>query len=218
MSTKNSPIIIGVTGGSGSGKTTVSKKILEQLDGHSISIIQQDSYYKDQAGMTMEERRAVNYDHPLAFDSNLLYKHLKMLKQRQAIDVPVYDYTISTRSSEVIHQEPTDVIILEGILILSDERIRDMLDIKVYVDTDDDIRIIRRIERDTQERGRSLESIITQYLTGVKPMYHQFIEPTKRYADLIVPEGGQNSVAIDLLVTKVRDILAQAGRDRQYNK
>ncbi|MEE6673590.1 uridine kinase [Pediococcus acidilactici] len=218
MSTKNSPIIIGVTGGSGSGKTTVSKKILEQLDGHSISIIQQDSYYKDQAGMTMEERRAVNYDHPLAFDSDLLYKHLKMLKQRQAIDVPVYDYTISTRSSEVIHQEPTDVIILEGILILSDERIRDMLDIKVYVDTDDDIRIIRRIERDTQERGRSLESIITQYLTGVKPMYYQFIEPTKRYADLIVPEGGQNSVAIDLLVTKVRDILAQAGRDRQYNK
>ncbi|MEE6712051.1 uridine kinase [Pediococcus acidilactici] len=218
MSTKNSPIIIGVTGGSGSGKTTVSKKIFEQLDGHSISIIQQDSYYKDQAGMTMEERRAVNYDHPLAFDSDLLYKHLKMLKQRQAIDVPVYDYTISTRSSEVIHQEPTDVIILEGILILSDERIRDMLDIKVYVDTDDDIRIIRRIERDTQERGRSLESIITQYLTGVKPMYHQFIEPTKRYADLIVPEGGQNSVAIDLLVTKVRDILAQAGRDRQYNK
>ena len=201
MSTKNSPIIIGVTGGSGSGKTTVSKKILEQLDGHSISIIQQDSYYKDQAGMTMEERRAVNYDHPLAFDSDLLHQHLKMLKQRQAIDVPVYD-----------------VVILEGILILSDERIRDMLDIKVYVDTDDDIRIIRRIERDTQERGRSLESIITQYLTGVKPMYHQFIEPTKRYADLIVPEGGENSVAIDLLVTKVRDILAHAGRDRQYNK
>lgn len=218
MSTKNSPIIIGVTGGSGSGKTTVSKKILEQLDGHSISIIQQDSYYKDQAGMTMEERRAVNYDHPLAFDSDLLYQHLKMLKQRQAIDVPVYDYTISTRSPEVIHQEPTDVVILEGILILSDERIRDMLDIKVYVDTDDDIRIIRRIERDTQERGRSLESIITQYLTGVKPMYHQFIEPTKCYADLIVPEGGENSVAIDLLVTKVRDILAHAGRDRQYNK
>lgn len=218
MSTKNSPIIIGVTGGSGSGKTTVSKKILEQLDGHSISIIQQDSYYKDQAGMTMEERRAVNYDHPLAFDSDLLYQHLKMLKQRQAIDVPVYDYTISTRSPEVIHQEPTDVVILEGILILSDERIRDMLDIKVYVDTDDDIRIIRRIERDTQERGRSLESIITQYLTGVKPMYHQFIEPTKRYADLIVPEGGENSVAIDLLVTKVRDILAHAGSDRQYNK
>ncbi|WP_224429199.1 uridine kinase [Pediococcus acidilactici] len=218
MSTKNSPIIIGVTGGSGSGKTTVSKKILEQLDGHSISIIQQDSYYKDQAGMTMEERRAVNYDHPLAFDSDLLYQHLKMLKQRQAIDVPVYDYTISTRSPEVIHQEPTDVVILEGILILSDERIRDMLDIKVYVDTDDDIRIIRRIERDTRERGRSLESIITQYLTGVKPMYHQFIEPTKRYADLIVPEGGENSVAIDLLVTKVRDILAHAGRDRQYNK
>jgi uridine kinase len=218
MSTEKSPIIIGVTGGSGSGKTSVSQKILEQLDGHSISIIQQDSYYKDQAEKTMEERRAVNYDHPLAFDADLLYEHLKMLKNNQAIQVPVYDYKISTRSPEVIDQAPTSVIILEGILILDDERIRDMLDIKVYVDTDDDIRIIRRIRRDMEHRARTLDSIINQYLTGVKPMYHQFIEPTKRYADLIVPEGGQNSVAVDLLVTKVRDILSEGDRDSGFNK
>ncbi|RXI22447.1 uridine kinase [Pediococcus pentosaceus] len=218
MSTKNSPIIIGVTGGSGSGKTTVSQKILEELHGHSISIIQQDSYYKDQAEKTMEERRAVNYDHPLAFDADLLYEHLKILKNNQKIEVPIYDYKISTRSSEVIEQDPTDVIILEGILILADERIRDMLDIKVYVDTDDDIRIIRRIRRDMEQRARTLDSIINQYLTGVKPMYHQFIEPTKRYADVIVPEGGKNSVAIDLLVTKVRDILSEDGRDESFNK
>ncbi|MBF7128258.1 uridine kinase [Pediococcus pentosaceus] len=218
MSTKNSPIIIGVTGGSGSGKTTVSQKILEELHGHSISIIQQDSYYKDQAEKTMEERRAVNYDHPLAFDADLLYEHLKMLKNNQKIEVPIYDYKISTRSSEVIEQDPTHVIILEGILILADERIRDMLDIKVYVDTDDDIRIIRRIRRDMEQRARTLDSIINQYLTGVKPMYHQFIEPTKRYADVIVPEGGKNSVAIDLLVTKVRDILSEDGRDESFNK
>jgi uridine kinase len=218
MSTKNDPMIIGVTGGSGSGKTTVSQKILEELHGHSISIIQQDSYYKDQAEKTMEERRAVNYDHPLAFDADLLYEHLKMLKNNQTIEVPVYDYKVSTRSEKVIKQEPTDVIILEGILILDDERIRDMLDIKVYVDTDDDIRIIRRIRRDMEQRARTLDSIINQYLTGVKPMYHQFIEPTKRYADLIVPEGGQNSVAVDLLVTKVRDILSEDGRDESFNK
>lgn len=218
MSEKNSPIIIGVTGGSGSGKTTVSQKILNQLSGHSISIIQQDSYYKDQAEKTMEERRAVNYDHPLAFDADLLYEHLRMLKDNQTIQIPVYDYKISTRSAEVIEQVPTDVIILEGILILDDERIRDMLDIKVYVDTDDDIRIIRRIRRDMEQRGRTLDSIINQYLTGVKPMYHQFIEPTKRYADVIVPEGGENSVAVDLLVTKVRDILSEDGRDENFNK
>ena len=166
----------------------------------------------------MEERRAVNYDHPLAFDADLLYEHLKMLKNNQKIEVPIYDYKISTRSSEVIEQDPTDVIILEGILILADERIRDMLDIKVYVDTDDDIRIIRRIRRDMEQRARTLDSIINQYLTGVKPMYHQFIEPTKRYADVIVPEGGKNSVAIDLLVTKVRDILSEDGRDESFNK
>lgn len=159
----------------------------------------------------MEERKAVNYDHPLAFDTALLIEQLDALRHNQAVEMPVYDYKEYTRSQATVHVEPQDVIILEGILILDDERLRDLMDIKVYVDADDDIRILRRIQRDMQERGRSLESIISQYLKTVKPMYHQFIEPTKRYADIIVPEGGENHVAIDILTTKVRDVLAKRG-------
>lgn len=205
------PVVIGVTGGSGSGKTTVSNKIYDQLHGQAIQIINQDTYYNDQSDMTMDERKAVNYDHPLAFDTDFLIKQLTDLRSNKAIEMPVYDYAQYTRSAKTVHVEPTDVIILEGILILDDERLRDLMDIKVYVDTDDDIRIIRRIQRDMVERGRSLNSIITQYLATVKPMYHQFVEPTKRYADIIVPEGGENQVAIDLLSTKIRDILVKRG-------
>ncbi len=205
------PIIIGVTGGSGSGKTTVAHAIFDQLHGNSIQIITQDTYYNDQSEMTMAERKAVNYDHPLAFDTALLVQQLDQLRHNQAIEMPVYDYEQYTRSAETVHVEPQDVIILEGILILDDERLRDLMDIKVFVDTDSDLRIIRRIKRDMQERGRSLDSVINQYLATVKPMYHQFIEPTKCYADIIVPEGGQNQVAIDLLATKVRDILVKRG-------
>ncbi|KRN45205.1 uridine kinase [Limosilactobacillus ingluviei] len=211
MNEDKRPIVIGVTGGSGSGKTTVSKAIYENLRGQSIQIINQDTYYNDQADMTMEERKAVNYDHPLAFDTALLIEQLDALRHNQAVEMPVYDYKEYTRSQTTVHVEPQDVIILEGILILDDERLRDLMDIKVYVDADDDIRILRRIQRDMQERGRSLESIISQYLKTVKPMYHQFIEPTKRYADIIVPEGGENHVAIDILTTKVRDVLAKRG-------
>nr|WP_143462067.1 uridine kinase [Levilactobacillus enshiensis] len=217
LANKKRPIIIGVTGGSGSGKTTVSRAIFNQLIGHSIMILQQDSYYNNQDDMTMEERAAVNYDHPLAFDTDLLVKQLKQLLNYESIEKPVYDYTLSTRSKETIHQEPRDVIILEGILILDDERLRDLMDIKVFVDTDDDIRIIRRIQRDMNERGRSLESVIQQYLATVKPTYHQFVEPTKRYADLIVPEGGENQVAIDLLVTKIRAILEASGNKEVFD-
>ena len=209
------PIIIGVTGGSGSGKTTVSKAIYNQMHGQAIQIITQDTYYNDQADMTMAERKAVNYDHPLAFDTDLLIKQLSDLRNNKAIEMPVYDYTQYTRSAETVHVEPQDVIILEGILILDDERLRDLMDIKVYVDTDDDIRIIRRIKRDMAERGRTLDSVINQYLATVKPMYHQFVEPTKRYADIIVPEGGENRVAIDILTTKVRDILVKRGHTLQ---
>lgn len=209
------PIIIGVTGGSGSGKTTVSKAIYNQLHGQAIQIITQDTYYNDQADMTMAERKAVNYDHPLAFDTDLLIEQLADLRNNRAIEMPVYDYTQYTRSTETVHVEPQDVIILEGILILDDERLRDLMDIKVYVDTDDDIRIIRRIKRDMAERGRTLDSVINQYLATVKPMYHQFVEPTKRYADIIVPEGGENRVAIDILTTKVRDILVKRGHTLQ---
>ncbi|MDD7693556.1 MAG: uridine kinase [Limosilactobacillus sp.] len=217
MSTKEQrrPIIIGVTGGSGSGKTTVSKAIYNQLHGQAIQIITQDTYYNDQSSMTMAERKAVNYDHPLAFDTDLLIKQLTDLRNNKAIEMPVYDYTQYTRSAETVHVEPQDVIILEGILILDDERLRDLMDIKVYVDTDDDIRIIRRIKRDMAERGRTLDSVINQYLATVKPMYHQFVEPTKRYADIIVPEGGENRVAIDILTTKVRDILVKRGHTLQ---
>lgn len=217
MSTKEQrrPIIIGVTGGSGSGKTTVSKAIYNQLHGQAIQIITQDTYYNDQSSMTMAERKAVNYDHPLAFDTDLLIKQLTDLRNNKAIEMPVYDYTQYTRSAETVHVEPQDVIILEGILILDGERLRDLMDIKVYVDTDDDIRIIRRIKRDMAERGRTLDSVINQYLATVKPMYHQFVEPTKRYADIIVPEGGENRVAIDILTTKVRDILVKRGHTLQ---
>lgn len=208
---KTRPIIIGVTGGSGSGKTTVSRAIYNELKGKDIQIITQDTYYNDQANMTMAERKKVNYDHPLAFDTDLLIEQLAALRNNQAIEMPVYDYKKYTRTNKTVHVEPTEIIILEGILILDDERLRDLMDIKVYVDTDDDIRLIRRIKRDMNERGRSLDSVINQYLATVKPMFHQFIEPTKRYADLIVPEGGGNHVAIDLLTTKVRDILVKRG-------
>ncbi|USS91165.1 uridine kinase [Fructilactobacillus carniphilus] len=208
MATKQKrPVIIGVTGGSSSGKTTVSRAILQRLLGHSISIIQQDSYYKDQAEMSMAERKKVNYDHPDAFDNDLLVDQLERLLNYETIEKPVYDYSQFTRSDKTERQEPTDVIILEGILTLNDPRLRDLMDIKVFVDTDDDIRLIRRIQRDTEERGRSLDSIIQQYLGTVRPMYQQFVEPSKRYADIIIPRGGKNNVAIDLLATKIKAIL-----------
>ena len=205
--TKSKPIIIGVTGGSGSGKTSVSRAIFNNFPDHSIMMLEQDSYYKDQSHLSFEERLNTNYDHPFAFDNDLLIQHVGDLLNYKAIEKPVYDYVAHTRSQATIIQEPKEVIILEGILILEDERLRDLMDIKVYVDTDDDIRIIRRIKRDMEERGRTLDSVIEQYLTVVKPMYHQFIEPTKRYADIIVPEGGENHVAIDLITKKVASFL-----------
>lgn len=205
--TKSKPIIIGVTGGSGSGKTSVSRAIFNNFPDHSIMMLEQDSYYKDQSDLSFEERLNTNYDHPFAFDTDLLIQHVEELLNYKAIEKPVYDYVAHTRSQATIIQEPKEVIILEGILILEDERLRELMDIKVYVDTDDDIRIIRRIKRDMDERGRTLDSVIEQYLTVVKPMYHQFIEPTKRYADIIVPEGGENHVAIDLITTKVASFL-----------
>ena len=204
---KKKPIVIGVTGGSGSGKTSVSRKILANFPDLTICKIDQDYYYKDQSHMPFEERLKTNYDHPFAFDTDLLIEHMNKLINFESIEEPVYDYENHTRSDKTIHQEPKDVILIEGILILEDERLRDLMDIKVYVDTDDDIRIIRRIKRDMVERGRTLDSIINQYMSVVKPMHHQFIEPTKRYADIIVPEGGYNQVAIDLLATKIHSIL-----------
>ena len=207
---KKKPIVIGVTGGSGSGKTSVSRKILENFPDLTICKIDQDYYYKDQSHMPFEERLKTNYDHPFAFDTDLLIEHMNKLINFESIEEPVYDYENHTRSDKTIHQEPKDVILIEGILILEDERLRDLMDIKLFVDTDDDIRIIRRIKRDMEERGRSLDSIIEQYISVVKPMYHQFIEPTKRYADVVIPEGVTNTVAIDLINTKVASILKES--------
>lgn len=203
------PILIAITGGTGSGKSTVAKAIYNNFKKESISIIMQDSYYKDQSNMTFEERTKTNYDHPHAFDTPLLIEHLKTLVSGQAIDMPIYDFTIHNRKEETVREEPKDIIIVEGILILEDERLRNLFDIKIYVDTDADIRILRRLTRDIRDRGRTLESVIDQYLGVVRPMHLQFIEPTKRYADLIVPEGGKNRVAIDILVSTIKQHLTQ---------
>lgn len=201
--------MIGVTGGSGSGKTSVTKAICDSFKGHSILMLEQDYYYKDQSDVPYEERLQTNYDHPLAFDNDLLIEHIEKLLRFEPIEKPVYDYSLHTRSSNVIPIEPKDVIILEGILVLEDERLRNLMDIKLYVDTDADLRIIRRLMRDIKERGRTMESVIEQYVNVVRMMHNQFIEPTKRYADVIIPEGGHNHVAIDLMVTKIQTILEQ---------
>lgn len=207
MTTQQRPIIIGVAGGSGSGKTTVCNKIFEYFSGKSIAMIEHDSYYRDQSDISFEERLETNYDHPFAFDTDLMVEHLKKLQNNEDIEVPVYDYARHTRSDETITVESRDVIIVEGILILEDERLRDLMDIKIYVDTTADLRIIRRIQRDMQERGRSLDSVIDQYLSVVREMHDQFVEPSKKYANIIIPEGGHNKVAIDLVITKIRMIL-----------
>jgi uridine kinase len=204
---RKKPVVIGVAGGSGSGKTSVTKAIYEHFKGHSILMIEQDLYYKDQSHLPFEERLNTNYDHPLAFDNDYLIEHIHQLLNYEPIDKPIYNYKLHTRSDEVVRVEPKDVIILEGILILEDARLRDLMDIKLYVDTDADLRIIRRMLRDIKERGRSIDSVIEQYVSVVRPMHNQFIEPTKRYADIIIPEGGQNHVAIDLMVTKIQTIL-----------
>ena len=201
------PILIGITGGTGSGKSSIADAIYSSFSNECIAMIQQDMYYKDQSHLSMEERVKTNYDHPRAFDNDLLISHLETLMKGEAIDQPIYDFSCHNRAKETIKVHPRRIIIVEGILVLEDERLRDLLDIKVYVDTDADIRILRRLVRDINERGRTVDSVVTQYLEVVRPMHLQFTEPTKRYADIIVPEGGQNKVAIDILVTKIKDIL-----------
>lgn len=200
------PIIIGVAGGTGSGKSTVAKRLVDHFS-ESVCLIEQDAYYKDQSHIPYEERLKTNYDHPSAFDNDLLIKHLKELIQGRPVEKPVYDYTLHTRSQKKVYVAPKNVIILEGILILEEARLRDLMDVKVFVDTDADVRILRRIKRDVMERGRTLDSVIEQYLRVVRKMHLQFIEPSKRYADLIVPEGGYNQVAISLLMNHIRSVL-----------
>jgi uridine kinase len=205
----NKPIVIGIAGGSGSGKTSVTNAIIEFFKDRSVLMLQQDFYYKDQSHLPFEDRLNTNYDHPMAFDNALLMEHINQLLDYKEIEKPIYDYKLHTRSHETVKVEPQDVIILEGILVLEDERLRDLMDIKLFVDTDADIRILRRMVRDINERGRTVESVIEQYCNVVRPMHNQFIEPSKRYADIIIPEGGQNHVAIDLIITKIQTILEQ---------
>lgn len=203
----NKPVIIGICGGTGSGKTTVAREILSALPEKNVSIIHQDAYYKLQTNKTFEQRTETNYDHPFAFDTDLLLEHLIELTTGKDINMPIYDFANHNRSEETTTLHSREIIILEGILILEDQRLRDLMDIKIFVDTDTDVRIIRRITRDMNERGRSLESVIEQYLKTVKPAHEQFIEPSKKYADIIIPEGGFNTVAIDIMVGKIKTIL-----------
>ncbi|WP_461612219.1 uridine kinase [Clostridium sp. Marseille-QA1073] len=203
----NRPVLIGITGGTGSGKSTIAKEIYKSFGEDCIAMIEQDSYYKDQSHLTSEERVKTNYDHPDAFDTKLLAEQLNQLINGEAVEKPIYDFEIHNRVKETVRIEPRDIIILEGILVLQEEILRDMLDIKIYVDTDADVRFIRRMVRDVKERGRTIDSVITQYLTVVKQMHEQFTENTKRYADIIIPEGGHNKVAIDIITANIKQIL-----------
>lgn len=193
-------LIIGIAGGTGSGKTTVARSVIDRLGSSKVTFISQDNYYKDHPHLTFAEREALNYDHPLVFDNELLTVHLAQLKDGQAAQAPVYDFSAHARFADrAVELKPNPIVILEGLHVLSDENLRAMLDIKVFVDTDPDVRILRRVLRDIEERGRTIQSIHDQYLKTVKPMHEAFIEPSKKYADLIIPEGGHNEVGIQLL-------------------
>ena len=196
-------LVIGIAGGTGSGKTTITRKIIENF-GPDVSVINHDNYYKAHHDMPYEERTKLNYDHPNAFDTDLLIEALKDLRQGKSVTCPVYDYTIHDRSGETITIKPARVIIVEGILIFENRELCDQMDIKIYVDADADVRILRRIVRDVRDRGRSLDSVINQYLATVKPMHEQFVEPSKRNADIIVPQGGHNRVALEMVMERVR--------------
>ena len=202
------PVIIAVAGGSASGKTTVVNKIIDGFDKENVTVIKHDDYYKDQSHMTMEERYKVNYDHPLSLDNDLMYEQILELVKGRKIVKPTYDFEQHNRSNEVVEVYPTDIIILEGILIMEDERIRDLCDIKLYVTADDDLRFIRRLERDMAERGRTLDSVVNQYLNTVKPMHYAFVKPTKRYADIIIPNDKDHDVAVDIIITKINSIIS----------
>ena len=199
--------IIGIAGGTGSGKTTVVKKIVEALPPHFVAVVPLDSYYNDTTHMTEEERRAINFDHPDAFDWRLLVQHVKQLRKGEAVEQPTYSYLKCNREKETVHVEPKPVIIIEGIMTLLNKQLRDMMDLKIFVDTDSDERLIRNIQRDCVERGRTVEMVIDRYQKVLKPMHEQFIEPTKKFADLIIPLGGENKTGIHILKTYIEGIV-----------
>lgn len=201
------PLIIGIAGGTGSGKSTVARKVAEALPSASVAFLEMDAYYRDFRHLTLAQLQRVNWDHPDAFDVELLTEHLAALALGQPAEMPMYQFATHARSEQTCHIEPADVVVIDGILLLCDPHIRDLCDVKVFVDADADIRLVRRIRRDTAVRGRSLESVLDQYLTTVQPMHLQFVEPSKRYADVIVPRGGSNTVAIEMIVAKIQRTL-----------
>ncbi len=200
--------IIGIAGGTASGKTTVAKILHERtLPIGSVAMLRMDDYYKDNTKLSLEERRQINFDHPDAYDIDLLMEHLKELKKGHSIEKPIYDFVVSNRMQETETINPGNVIIVEGILLFAIPKLRNLFDIKIYVETPDDIRFIRRLKRDIEKRGRSIESVVNQYLNTVRPMHETFVEPSKKYADLIIPEGGHNEVAMDVILTKVNQLM-----------
>lgn len=207
--TMSDPIIIGIGGGTGSGKTTVAKEVRKHFPEESVVMLHHDSYYLDRSHLPVPERERINYDHPDSFDNDLLIRHINELKSGLSVEKPIYDFETHTRCGDSITVRPARIVLLEGILVLAEARLRELMDIKLYVDTDADERFIRRLKRDMVERGRNADQVIEQYLKTVRPMHLQFVEPSKRYADVIIPEGGLNLVAVDLIVTKVRHFLTE---------
>ncbi len=205
-----SGMIIGISGGTGSGKTTIAQKIIASVGADSVVYLQHDSYYRNLGDMPLDLRHRVNFDHPDAFDTELMINHIEALRAGESIKQPIYDYATHSRKAETIHVEPRQVILVEGILVFGHPQLRGLMDMKIFVDTDADIRFIRRLDRDVHERGRAVESIIEQYTKTVRPMHLQFVEPSKRYADIIIPEGGHNTVGIDLITGKIKSILSEA--------
>jgi uridine kinase len=209
------PLIIGIAGGSGSGKSTVARNVAELLNTTSVAFIDMDAYYKNFAALSLDERRRLNWDHPDAFDYDLLCQHLDTLSRRMPVEKPEYDFVTHLRRDQPTRIAPADVVVIDGILLFVDERVRELCDVKVFVDADADIRLIRRIKRDTHARRRPLDEIIEQYLTTVQPMHLEFVEPSKRYADVIVPRGGHNSIAIEMIVAKIQRRLQRGGDDTE---
>ena len=201
------PLVIGIAGGSGSGKTTVAQGILQRVGPDRIAFIQHDSYYKDLSGLPPTQRSEINFDHPNSLETELLIEHIASLRDGKPVDVPIYDFSTDSRTNQTFTIQPRNVIIVEGILIFTEAALRGMFDVKIFVDTDPDLRFIRRLERDISERGRSTESVIKQYLSTVRPMHLEFVEPSKRYADVIIPEGGFNSAALDMVVARIEALL-----------
>ncbi len=206
-----SPIVIGLAGGTGSGKTTVANVILQRVGPERIAYVPHDAYYRNASDLPAAPGETINWDHPDALETDLMVEHVRALKAGRAIELPVYDFTTSTRTSATLHIEPQPIILVEGILIFADARLRALFDMKIFVDTDPDLRFIRRLSRDLAERGRTAESVIRQYLASARPMHLEFVEPSKRYADIIVPEGGRNAVAMDMIVARIEVLLQAAG-------